>query len=196
MESSALLTAEEFAAQRHEFPDGGRWTELIAGRPVALDPPDVEHGTVVLNLTKALGEFLQAARDRDAAPGYPCFEMGLLVARRPDTVRFPALSFFAGEASFAEMDNIFTARPPAIVVEVVSTQRRRSGIVERINAYFEHGVRTVWILDPATKEAHVAEPRRGVERLEGGAPLRGDPILAGFEIRTRDLFTAPKWWTG
>ncbi|MEX0703404.1 MAG: Uma2 family endonuclease [Planctomycetales bacterium] len=193
MQSSALLTAEEFAAQRHEFADGGRWTELVAGRPVPLDPPDVEHGTVVLNLTKALGTFLH--RSAEGPPGYPCFEMGLLVARGPDTVRFPALSFFAGGASFAETDKVFTAETPALVVEIVSTQRRRTGIAERIPAYFARGVQAVWILDPGAKEAHVARPGRGVARLEAGERLSGAPVLAGFEIRVGDLFRAPSWWT-
>ena len=50
------LTAELFAAQRFDLPDDGRWTELVAGRVVALGPPEPIHGTVVLNLTKALGQ--------------------------------------------------------------------------------------------------------------------------------------------
>lgn len=192
MQSSAFMTAEEFAAQRHEFADGGRWTELLAGRPVPLDPPDLEHGLVINNLTRALGNFLRGARDQ--APGYPCFELGLLVARRPDTIHFPPMCFFTGAPSFAETDRVFTEQPPALVVEIISTQRRRTGIVERTNAYLNHGVKLVWILDPVAKEAHVARPRRGALRYDADEQLSGAPCLAGFEVAVRDLFTTPPSW--
>ena len=62
MPSEILLTAEQFVAVRHELADGGRWTELIAGRPVLLSPPTVEHGGAVLNLSKALAEYSQRER--------------------------------------------------------------------------------------------------------------------------------------
>ncbi len=192
MESSQPLTAEEFAARRHEFADGGRWTELVAGRPVALDPPDVEHGTAVFNLTKALGGHLH---ETSAGPaGYPCFEMGLLLARRPDTVRFPALSFFSGGAAFAEMDKVFTAvPPPRQVVEVVSTQRCRSGIAERVPAYFELGAVD---LDSRSGGENGARSRRraggGTRRLDEYETLTGEPVLPGFRIAVRELFASPE----
>jgi Uma2 family endonuclease len=75
--SDDLLTVEQFVAGRHELPDGGRWTELIAGRPILLSPPTVEHGNAVLNLGKALAEY----SGKEQA-GYACFELGFVVARR------------------------------------------------------------------------------------------------------------------
>ena len=87
MENRVVMTAEEFIEQRFEFPEAGQWSELEAGQVVHLQPPDVDHGTVVLNLSKALAEFAQST-----ARGYACFDLGLQLRTNPDTVRFPAIA--------------------------------------------------------------------------------------------------------
>ena len=53
------LTAEEFADQRWTLPEDGRWSELITGEVNHLAPPDMRHGTSVLNLSKRLAEYRQ-----------------------------------------------------------------------------------------------------------------------------------------
>ena len=93
MTDQQCLSAEEFAEQKFDFGDGGRWVELVAGKVVSLEPPNAAHGTTVLNLSKALARYLLEAPD-----GYACFELGLLVARDPDTVRCPALSYLCRTA--------------------------------------------------------------------------------------------------
>src|SRR5260221_12134109 len=96
-----LMTAQQFVDSRDELPDGGRWTELVAGKPVTLSPPTVEHGTAVLNLGKALAEYVQREQG-----GYACFELGLVIARHPDTVCFPAACFFTAGPLFAEAGKV------------------------------------------------------------------------------------------
>src|SRR5579859_5214535 len=108
-----LMTAEQFIAGRDELADGGRWTELVAGRPVILSPPTIEHGTSILNLSKALAEYSQKER-----MGYACFELGLAIARNPDTVHFPAICFFTAGDLFAEAEKVITEARPALVVDV------------------------------------------------------------------------------
>src|ERR1700685_4152783 len=93
MDSLRLLTAEEVAELDEEDGFEPRWTELVGGRIVSLEPPALEHGAVVLNLTKAMARYLQLAQEEN---GYACFELGLVVARNPDTVRRPPVSFFVG----------------------------------------------------------------------------------------------------
>jgi hypothetical protein len=75
-----IMTAENFADERSELPDAGQWAELIRGVPVTLAPPDIEHGTIVLNLSKAFSTYVHSG-----GPGYACFDLGLIVERRPDT---------------------------------------------------------------------------------------------------------------
>ncbi len=46
MIDDALVTAEEFANTKYDLPEGGRWTELFAGRILTLQPPDEVHGNI------------------------------------------------------------------------------------------------------------------------------------------------------
>src|SRR5579864_2162436 len=115
-----LMTAEQFIEGRDELADGGRWTELVAGQPVILSPPTIEHGNSILNLSKALADYSQKEQG-----GYACFELGLAIARNPDTVHFPAICFFTTGDLFAEAEKVITEVRPALVVEVASTNDRR-----------------------------------------------------------------------
>ena len=51
------LTAEQFIDQRFDMPDSGQWAELIEGVPVFLEPPDLDHGNTILNLSKAVAAY-------------------------------------------------------------------------------------------------------------------------------------------
>ena len=127
MIDTALLTAESFDAARYDLPDGGQWAELVRGRVEILTPPEEEHRLVVLHLSKALGSYLTERPD-----GYPVFDLGLIVARHPDTVRFPAISFFLGGDMFAEADRSITDTRPALVIEIMSSSDRRRSLSDRL----------------------------------------------------------------
>ncbi len=122
MDSFRLLTAEEFAAREGEDDFETRWSELVGGRIVSLEPPAPEHGAIVFNFAKAIAKYLQQAQDEK---GYAGFETGLVVARNPDTVRRPPVSFFVTGERFAELDSRLTETRPALIVEVASTNDRR-----------------------------------------------------------------------
>ncbi len=186
-----MMTASEFAARRHELPDGGRWTELVAGETKNLHPPDDKHGDVVLNLSKAVAS---ALRPSDAV--HASFEAGILTTRNPDTVRFPAMSVFSAGDRFAGIDAVYVTEVPTLVVEVVSANDRRTSIAERVYEYHRLGARAVWVADPVSRAVTVlwrhAPPvtYREEERLSDFA------LLPRFEIKTRELFTVPEWWQG
>ena len=188
MVTSALLTAEQFVVEREELPDGGRWTELVAGKAVTLSPPTIEHGTAVLNLSKALAEY-----SRKEPGGYSCFELGLVTARNPDSVRFPAICFFTTGGLFAEADKVVTEVRPSLVVDVASTNDRRRGLEQRIIDWMEWGVKLVWVLDPQGKQVHAVEKGRAAQRLAEHHSLSGGTVLSGFQIGVGDIFKEPGW---
>lgn len=190
MASTAIrLTAEEFAEKRFELADGGRWSELVTGIVVTLEPPDLSHGNAVLNLTKAFGE--QTSRD---AAGYACYELGLIIRRSPDTVLFPAVSWFNEGPRFGESDKVLTDIMPSLVVEVASTNDRRRDLRERIITWHERGVNLVWVIDPLSERVHSIARGRTPQQLGAGDVLRGDPVIEGFEIDVAQLFAEPSWW--
>lgn len=185
------LTADQFAEQKYDLPEGGRWTELVAGQVTQYEPPDERHGNVVLNLSKALAAHFQ---DSDTEPGYAAFELGLLVNRGPDTVRAPAISCFRGESRFAEADEIFTEKRPAVVADVASTNDRRRTIAARVQEYLNWGVSLVWVIDPHQEQVHVFQAGQPQKTRHVGESLVGYPALPGFSIPVLELFAEPKWW--
>ncbi len=181
------MTVEQFLDQREEMPDGGQWAELHAGVPVFLEPPDVDHGTVVLNLSKALATYFHQA---DA--GYACFDHGLHVAQQPDTVLFPAVSLYLTGPRFAELDNPVTTTAPALVVEILSTPDRKQGIELRLAQLLHWGVPSIWTIDQKAKAVQMWD-RHGVRCL-GTADVIDDVAgLPGFRVSVVELFAVPEW---
>lgn len=186
-----LMTAAEFVDCRFDLPESGQWSELRAGVPVHRQPPDLDHGNAILNLSKAL------AAHASVRCGYPCFDIGLLLRRDPDTVLFPAVSYFLTGERFAELDRPLTDSIPDLVIELASTEDRRREMEERINAYLEWGVSGLWVIDPAEQSLQAvcaAQPDR-VTRLSTGDWLNADEILEGFRLDVASLFVEPAWWT-
>lgn len=185
------LTADQFLDCRFELPDAGQWSELVAGDPVQLEPPDLEHGNTVLNLSKSIAEFVQKTNR-----GYACFDLGLRITRDPDTVHFPAVSYFLGGERFSEADKLYTDTVPDLVIELSSTPDRRTRMSARIGRWLEWGVRQVWVINPAerTVEIHAlgVEPRH----CDEASTATAEPVLPEFSVRVSELFTVPDWWMG
>lgn len=187
-----IFTAQQFAEWRPDLPDGGRWVELIEGRVVSFQPPDPQQGTTVLNLSKAIAEHLQTGAPGEA--GYACFELGLLVAESPDTVRFPAMSYFGSGRRFAHTDEVLTAERPDLVVEVPADPERRRDMSRRVREYLALGTKLVWVVDFLEQQVHVFPQQGASGRFEGKQRLSGGDVLSGFDLAAADLFGEPSWW--
>lgn len=183
-----LLTAAEFSHERIEFPDAGQWAELVRGVPMMLEPPDSEHGTVVLNLSKALAAYVH-----ESLNGYPCFDLGLLLETAPDTVLYPAISYFFTGERFAEADKEYTDTVPGLVTELLTSRARKHNLEQRIGFYLARGVQTIWLIDPQQRAVFVVDRTAARQRLTEFEHLNGEPLLAGFQIKVADLFTPPDW---
>jgi Uma2 family endonuclease len=194
MTSPSPLTAAEFSQGRHNLPEGGRWHELHDGMPVLLSAPDDVHGTIVLNLSKALAQWLHT--QPTASRGYACPEIGIHVKSNPDTVYVPALSMFQGGVPFSQFDVPIATEIPRLIIDVASSNDRRSEMRLRTTAYLKHGAEMIWIPDPFKKEVQVI--RRSAHTLALGKwqALEGSTILPGFRIEVEQVFAQPKWWNG
>ncbi len=191
MIDEALVTAEEFAERIYDLPESGRWTELVAGRILMLQPPDELHGNVVLNFSKAMAALYQSG---GPPAGMACFDVGLYVRRNPDWILSPAMSFFTSESGFAPLDEIYTTQIPRLVCEVASTNDRRKHIAPRVTAYLEAGVEVVWIMDPLEKCCHVYDGELTTTQLSEDHLLEGGNVVPGFRVNVGNLFADPSWW--
>jgi Uma2 family endonuclease len=85
---------------------------------------------------------------------------------------------------------------PALVVEIVSSRRRRADAAPRTAAYLKRGVRVVWTVDPAERQVLVSQIGRPTDRLPEHQSLLGEPVLHGFSLAVGGLFAEPRWWKG
>lgn len=196
MTPSGRLTLEAFLDSRYDLPDAGQWAELEAGEVVLFEPPDLDHGNAILNFSKAVADWTTTPAAEAAGAMYACFDLGLLMSQSPDTVRFPAVSFFGGGCRFAESDKLATDTVPSVVTELASSADRRQRMESRVDAWLEWGVAGVWVIDPRART--VAQYSRDANRVElsEGDVVRGQHWLPGFEVPVTELFVEPAWWSG
>jgi Uma2 family endonuclease len=194
-----IMTAEEFADQKYDLPDGGRWSELIAGEPVILEQPSDDHGNVIRNLSRFLAQWIE-----DKQVGYACFELGIIVQRSPDTVVCPAVSYFVTGNRWDETDKVVTDTKPALVIDVASTVDRRRNMPARISHYRSLGIPVAIVIDPMEQKiaVHTGKDQVDVLGREESLTSKSDwiddpsdgPLLAGLSIPVRDIFEQPEWW--
>ncbi len=194
MSSFPILTASEFAARKLDLPDSGRWHELHDGLPVILSAPDDAHGNIVLNLSRALAEWFQT--QPVASRGYASHDMGIHVKSQPDTVYIPAVSIFQGGKPFSQFDQVIATEVPRLVVDIASSNDRRTDMRLRTTAYLKHGVEAILIPDPFKKEVQVIRKSAHTLALGVWQFLEGDTLLPGFRIAVEKIFAQPKWWNG
>ncbi len=68
-------------------------------------------------------------------------------------------------------------RPPLLWMEVLSPDDRWSRVQTRLNDVLNFGVRTIWIVDPYSKEAWIATPEHGTITVEDGMLRCAEPAL-------------------
>ncbi|MFK7777231.1 MAG: Uma2 family endonuclease [Gimesia sp.] len=189
MVETPIYTAEQLLETRLEQPEEGRWMELDQGKLINLDAPDLDHGTIVLNLSKVLSVYLHQVDH-----GYACFELGLLMQRNPDTVRFPAICIFQTGKRFEETDNAISERKPVAIIEVASTHPRRQVMNDHVREYMNWGVKLIWVIDPQTKEVHEYLSGQESDVIDFKGKITGGTVMPEFVMKVEDLFTEPVWW--
>lgn len=195
MSTGQNLTAEQFQILLEE---GNRWIELAFGRLLRFEPPDEAHGNVVYQLSRALGRLI-----KPEAPWYACFEVGLLVAEQPDSVRCPAVSLYPVAQRFSLTDQLVTRERPRLIIEIASTTDRREGTAERLEQYRQWRVPEVWVIDAVSQHLHHHVHPVGDSEEAAAAPssrsyrapetFRATHLLPGWEFQVADLFAEPEW---
>ncbi len=75
--------------------------------------------------------------------------------------------------------------PPALVVEVLSPKQNVQPLVDKIREYLRHGVKSCWLVEPATRVVSLF-PAAGGSRTFAEGMLRDESL--GIEIAIADIF--------
>jgi len=90
----------------------------------------------------------------------PFLETRLRVS--PTRYRVPDICAYHQEPA----ESVFT-QPPALCIEILSTEDRLSRTVQLVEVYLSMGVPTVWVLDPIQKKAYAADSANKFREVSG-----------------------------
>ena len=111
--ATQLLTADDL----WNLPDHGGRAELVQGELRAMSPAGFGHGSISMNLSGPLHQFVHARRLGIVVAA----ETGFMIARDSDTVRAPDAAFVRQERiPESETPTKFWVGPPDLAVETMS----------------------------------------------------------------------------
>ncbi len=178
-----LVTAEDLWAM-HD--DGLR--ELIEGRVVERSPAGRRRGHLTLLLGWRLAEFVETHHLGEVYAA----ETGFILARNPDTVRAPDISFIRHErlptSSDPNDDDRFLALAPDLAVEIISPSNSARETSDKVLGCLDAGTALVWVIEPRRRilTAYTADRTARIYRV--GDTIDGGDALPGFQLPLADLF--------
>ena len=187
MTAAKLMTAEQFYEWCQRPENRGRSVELERGEIIDVPPPGKYHGFVCANMAGILRDYAIKKQS-----GYVCTnDAGVIVARDPDTVRGPDVTFYLDSQTALDMDRRFAEQPPVLAVEVMSPSDRINQMAVRVSDLLGRGVPMVWVVDPEAGDVAVHRPGADPQLLEGADELTGGDLLEGFRCPVGELFAVP-----
>ena len=179
MSVPALLTAEEFG--RINLP--GKRTELVRGQMGVREPAGFAHGTVAMRIGSAIHQYVDAHN-----LGWVCAaETGFTIARGPDTVRAPDVSFIRADRLPSPLPRGFAELAPDLAVEVLSPDDRPGEVLEKVADWLNAGTLLVWVIDPVRRFARRYRADGSELHVSEGDALYGEGLLPGFQISLKAL---------
>jgi Uma2 family endonuclease len=172
-----------------EYLDDAERYEIIDGVKVEMPPMSAHSSVLGARLARLLGNF---GVDHGLGEAYPEILFKLPLDRdrnrRPD-VAFVPYSRWTKDRPIPDVNawNVL----PDLCVEVVSPTDRAEEVREKLDEYFQAGVRLVWVVYPRLQVVDVfnspteAQVRRRADELDGA------PVLPGFRLKLADLFLEP-----
>ena len=171
------MTAEELL----NLDDDSHRHELIKGELLTMAPPGYPHGTVTMNLSTLLHNYVKANK-----LGILAAEMGFKLESHPDTVLAPDISFISRDRVSVRSEG-YGVGPPDLAVEVLSPSDGRAQIERKTALWLELGAKAVWNVDP---RKHTVEVIRtdGVRMLFHETDELVDDTVPGFRVRVSEIF--------
>lgn len=78
---------------------------------------------------------------------------------------------------------------PDFLMELLSRTDSLAETQEKMREYIENGARLGWLINPRRKQVEVYRPGEDVEVLDNPASVSGDPILPGFTLDLKGIFS-------
>ena len=162
-----------------------RLYELVDGILVAKTA-GLEESCIVINIGTFLNNFV---RPRGLVAGE-----GGTIQLDINLVRIPDVSFISWErvpAAQVPKDPV-PLLVPDLAVEVISRSNTPKEMAEKLQEYFEKGVRLVWYVRPRGRVVDVYTTPDSFTRRTASMRLDGGDVLPGFSVQVGELFEIAK----
>jgi Uma2 family endonuclease len=182
-----LMTADEFYDWASRPENQGKTFELDEGRVVDVPPASELHGVICGLIATLLNKYLF-----QRGKGYMCSnDTGLLIKKKPGTVRGPDIMLFDESRSLGKLSRKFADRIPKLLVEVLSPSDQVAKVNRRISQFLKRGVPLVWLVDPETRTVTVYRPGEDLRVVQEDEELTGEDVLPKLRYRVAELFALP-----
>ncbi len=181
MATNTLMTADEFLL----MPDGDQRHELIRGEVRSTSLARGEHGLTGMQIAVPLAAVVE---QQDLGDVFMA-GTGFRIARDPDTVRAPDVSFLRAERWNAlERPQAFIEGAPDLAVEIVSPSDSAEEVNEKALSSLDAGVRLLWVVHSHGRTVTVYAPDRTARVLGNGDTLDGGDVVPGFRLLIQSIF--------
>lgn len=178
--ATELMTGEEFA-----LTDVPNYYELVRGRIVSMRPPNLNHGTVEINIGGHVFMFLQIHKFGRLVGG----DSGVYTGRDPDTVRGADLYYVSNERlAKRDMTKAYLTVAPDWITEVLSPSNTKADMQEKLAEYFNINIRMVWLVDPERRCVHVYRSLTDTRTFYEGDTITGEEVLPDFTLQVAKIF--------
>ena len=165
-----------------------RVVELIQGEIVEMPLPSPIHAAVLITLSTALHNHVQASGLGRVLGGDVPFVLERNADGR-DTLRGLDIAYLSTARHPGELPHRPFEIAPDLAVEIISPGNRAEDIEKKIEQLLDAGARLVWVVFPELRSVAVHSPE-GTFKLKSTDMLSGGDVLPGFEIRVGDIFPA------
>jgi Uma2 family endonuclease len=89
----------------------------------------------------------------------------------------------------AEQWEMFLPLCPDVVIELRSPSDSLRVVQGKMREYLANGAQLGWLIDPQDRRVSVYRPGEPVRQLDAPESVPGDPVLPGFALDLRDIWT-------
>lgn len=158
--------------------------ELVRGELVMMSPGKGRHGAIEARIVKLLANFV----DSQGLGTVFGSSAGYVLARNPDTVREPDVSFLSTTRLGDQDLDSFLEGAPDLAVEILSPSNSARDMAAKADDCLAAGCQVVWVVDPLRKSILVYHADAPAIALTEDDTLTESALLPGLSLKVREVF--------
>ena len=156
------------------------------GDLVIMPPTGSETGNINFKLTGAFCTWVDADGTGIGFDSSAGFTLPNGAKRSPDVAWVTRARW---EALSQQQREEFAPLCPDFVLELRSPSDALAYVQAKMREYLDNGAQLGWLIDPIEKKVYIYRPQAAVECLDNPQTVSGDPVLPGFVLDVRKLWS-------